>query len=264
MSVSAKRRKSRKKLDWRKPVAFLRVLLLITLGIIAVYYFSQSSFFALELIETEGNSKVTEGEIIGKSGLSLGMNYFALDTELVEKRLLSLPLIETVKVKKRLPDRVVVEIKEREARALFCAQDGLVVIDSKGYCLEKPTTGKSYDLPVITGIKTESAAPGEKVCTSKALQPVLDVLDDDLQRLVSEINIAQADSLVAYTRQGTPVLLGTPDHLPEKITLVVSYLDSLESVEEIDYVDIRSIHAPAVRYREKTAAGENLFSLFEN
>jgi cell division septal protein FtsQ len=98
MSPSTKRRKPRrKKRDLQKFLRVLRNLLLITLSIIAVYYFSQSPFFALKNIEARGNSQVTEAEIIKKSGLRPGINYFELDTELVKKRLLSIPLMETVR-----------------------------------------------------------------------------------------------------------------------------------------------------------------------
>lgn len=265
MSPSKKRKKMRRnKRDWRRLARFLRVLLLIILSVLGVYYFSQSPFFALKKIEARGNMKVTKVEIVQKSGLSPGINYFELDTELVRKRLLSMPLIETVTVKKQLPDRVVIDIKEREPLALFCAQESLLVIDGKGYCLEKCTTSKSYDLPIITGLKPESLKPGERVSKSGHLELVLAVLDEDVQQLVSEINIAKADNLVAYTRRGIPVLLGTPEKLPEKLDLVVSYLDLLGGVEGIEYIDIRSIQAPAVKCQKKVAEGENLFSLLEN
>ena len=177
MSPSTKRRKTRrKKRDWRKLVRFFRNLLLIALSILAVYYFSQSPFFALKEIEAKGNTKVTQEEIVRKSGLSPGINYFELDTHLVKKRLLSMPLVETVTVKKRLPDRVVIDIKEREALALFCAQESFVVIDGEGYCLEKCTTSKSYNLPIITGLEPDSLEPGERVSKSSHLEPVLAVL----------------------------------------------------------------------------------------
>lgn len=265
MTPSTKRRKPRrKKRDLQKFLRVLRNLLLITLSIIAVYYFSQSPFFALKNIEARGNSQVTEAEIIKKSGLRPGINYFELDTELVKKRLLSIPLMETVKVKKRIPDGVVITIEEREPLALFCAQESFVVIDGKGYCLEKYTTSKSYDLPIITGLKPDSLNPGERVSNSGYLKSVLAVLDKDVQQLVSEINIANTDNLVAYTRQGIPVYLGTPEKLPEKLELAASYLDLLGGVEGIDYIDIRSVQAPAVKCQMKDEQRINLFSSLEN
>ncbi|MGB4505267.1 MAG: FtsQ-type POTRA domain-containing protein [Syntrophaceticus sp.] len=265
MSPSTKRRKGRRKnRDRRKPARFLKSLLLIILSVLAVYYFSQSPFFALKKIEVKGNMKVTQEEIVQKSGLSPGINYFEMDTELIKKRLSSIPLVETVTVKKHLPDRVVINIKEREPLALFCVQDSLAVIDGKGYCLEKCTISKNYNLPIITGLKPKSLNPGERVSESQCLEPVLAVLDEDAQQLISEINLAEDDNLVAYTRQGIPVLLGNSEKLPEKLDFVASYLDLLGSIEGIEYIDIRSIHAPAVKCQKKVVDEKYLFSLQDN
>ena len=195
MSSAKTRKKSRKKRDSRRMVRFLRNMLLIAMSVLAVYYFTQSPFFALKEIEVNGNTKVTETEIIKKSGLSTGINYFELDTEIVEKRLHSIPLVEKVTVKKRLPDSVVINIKERKPLALFCTQEGLLVIDGKGYCLEKCTTAASYDLPIITGLKPDSQNPGEQVIKSDNLEVVLAALEQDVQQNFSEINIAEVDNL---------------------------------------------------------------------
>jgi cell division protein FtsQ len=246
-SAKRRRKKSKKKLDWRKLTRLLKNMLLIIMGVLAVYYFTQSPFFALKDIESTGNTKVTEAEIIQKSGLSAGMNYFGLDTQLVEKRVLAIPLVEKVTVKKHLPDSVVINIKERKPLALFCTQEGLFVIDGKGYCLEKCTTAASYDLPIITGLKPDSLDPGEQVIKSDDLEVVLAALEQDVQQQFSEINIAQTDNLIAYTRQGIPVFLGTTNKLSEKLDVAISYLDLLADEEEIEYIDIRSIQAPAVK-----------------
>ncbi|MGI6406774.1 MAG: cell division protein FtsQ/DivIB [Syntrophaceticus sp.] len=264
MSSAKRRKKSMKKRDWRRLARFLRNMLLIVMGVLAVYYFTQSPFFALKNIEVSGNTKVTETEIINKSGLSTGINYFELDTELVEKRLHSIPLVEVVAVKKRPPDSVVVNIKERKPLARFCTQEGLLVIDGQGYCLEKCTTAVSYDLPIITGLKPDSQNPGEQVINSDNLRVVLAALEQDVQQNFSEVNIAEADNLIAYTRQGIPVFLGTTKKLSEKLDIAVSYLNLLVDVDGIEYIDIRSIQAPAVKCQDEITKGDNLFSLLEN
>ena len=175
MSPSTKRRKLAGKRDWRKLVIrFFRNLLLIALSILAVYYFSQSPFFALKEIEAKGNTKVTQEEIVRKSGLSPGINYFELDTHLVKKRLLSMPLVETVTVKKRLPDRVVIDIKEREALALFCAQESFVVIDGR-VPRSAHIKRHSYHCYVLSRIQNQESEskeqpPGTQLVLSKDVQ----------------------------------------------------------------------------------------------
>lgn len=265
MSSAKTQIKRRKKRDPRKIIRALRNLLIIIASVLALYYFTQSPFFALNKIEVKGNNQIPQNEIIQKSGLCLGINYFDIDTGLIERRLTSIPVIASVEVSKHLPDQMKIIVKEREPLALYCTQDSFVVIDDKGYCIEKGISANNYNLPIITGLEADSLKPGEQVSKEKYLQSVLAVLDDNVQQHISEINLAQESSLIAYTRQGTPVLLGTPDRLSEKIEMAVSYLDQLGSVEGIEYIDIRSLSVPAVKCEGKNKEEiENLISLVEN
>lgn len=228
----------------------MKNILVLTLSVLALYYFSQSQFFALKNIETTGLKQLVRDEVIRKSGLTSGMNYFRLDLRQAEKRLSSIPLIESVKVKKRFPNTVVINVKEREPGALLCTDSGFFVIDNKGYCLEKVAWDEYYSLPVITGLTPESQVPGELVSKKKHLRSVLTAFSEDVENFISEINIASPDNLIAYSRQGIPIMLGTPEELPEKIKVGVSFLGSLETVEKIEYVDVRAIQAPAVKYSD--------------
>lgn len=265
MSSTKTRRKRRVKKNPRKIIKALRNLLIITTSVLAFYYFTQSPFFALKEIEVKGNKQLPQTELIQKSGLSLGINYFDIDTGLVTKRLSSIPVIASVEVKKSLPNRMEIVVKEREPLALYCTQDSFAVIDGQGYCLENNVSIQDYDLPIITGLTPDVLQPGEKVSNKECLQSVLAVLDEDVQQLISEIDLAQENSLIAYTRQGIPLLLGTPDQLSEKIKMAVSYLNLLATVEGIEYVDIRSLNAPAVKCEGKNIEKiENSISLAEN
>ncbi|MDR9757383.1 MAG: cell division protein FtsQ/DivIB [Thermacetogeniaceae bacterium] len=265
MSSSRTRKKRRVKRNPRKIIKALRNLLIITSSVLAFYYFTQSPFFALKEIEVKGNKKLPQTEIVQKSGLSLGINYFDIDTGLVAKRLSSIPVIASVEVNKKLPNRMEIVVEEREPLALYCTQDSFAVIDGQGYCIEKNVSIHDYDLPIITGLIPDLLRPGEKVSDKECLQSVLAVLGEDVQQLISEIDLAQENSLIAYTRQGIPLLLGTPDQLSEKIEMAVSYLDLLGTVEGIEYMDIRSLNAPAVKCEGKSLEKiENSISIAEN
>jgi len=265
MSSTRTRRKSRGKKDPRKIVKALRILLFITMSVLAFYYFTQSPFFALKEIDVKGNKQLPQTEIIQKSGLSLGINYFDIDTGLVAKRLSSIPVIASVDVKKSLPNRMEIVVKERKPLALCCTQDCFAVIDGQGYCIEKNVSIQDYDLPIITGLTPDLLQPGEKVSNKECLQSILAVLGEDVQQFISEIDLSREDNLIAYTRQGIPLLLGTPDQLAEKIKVAVTYLDLLGTVDGVEYLDIRSINAPAVKCEGKSLEKiENSISIAEN
>jgi len=119
MSSTRTRRKRKVKRNPRKIIKALRNLLIITSCVFALYYFTQSPFFALKEIDVKGNNQLPQTEIIQKSGLSLGINYFDIDTGLVAKRLSSIPVIASVDVKKTLPAQVEIVVKERKPLALY-------------------------------------------------------------------------------------------------------------------------------------------------
>ncbi len=230
----------------------------------AAYYFSQSPFFALKNIETKGNVQISEDEIIKKSGFIPGANYFDVDVNLARKRLLSIPLLEEVRIERKIPDGVVIDIKERTSVALFSIQGGFVIIDKKGYCLENCSSPKNYNLPVITGVKSDTLVPGKKVSGSKHLTEVLAILGEDADHFIAEINLADENSLIVYTRQGVPVLLGTTEKIVEKLDLARSHIELLSSVEGIEYVDVRSVLAPAVKCQMDNGGRGKVFSMLEN
>ncbi|MGB9792177.1 MAG: cell division protein FtsQ/DivIB [Thermacetogeniaceae bacterium] len=222
---------------------------MLFLVVLALYYFSQSPLFAVQRIEVEGLQRLTRSELIQESGLSKGQNIFRIDTNQVKKRLQKDPLIEQVAVKRFLPHTVIIRIKERQPRALFLAGSTLLVIDANGYCLDRVSAGRSYDLPVITGLKPSSKELGEKVSSSEDMRLLLAVLTPELQSFFSEFNLSERHRIIAYSREGIPILLGSSEDLEKKIEVAISLLKSITSLPPVEYIDVRAVNAPAVKYR---------------
>lgn len=238
----------------------VRNVSVLSLCVLSLYYFSQSQFFALKRIDVRGLAKQNRNEVVRVSGLTVGMNYFRLDVKQAEERLRSLPLIEQVEVRKSFPNAVIITIKEREPHALLCVNGGFWVIDKKGYCLQR--LSGTLSLPVITGLVPDSLTPGERVSRKQLLQAVLAALDGEVQYYLSEINMNSEDNLIAYSRDGIPILLGTAERLPQKLRLSVSFVKTMGDAEEIDYIDIRAVEAPAVKYHDaEFMGGEKIFSV---
>ncbi len=81
------------------------------------------------------------------------MNIFWVNTNKMEAAVKALPYVKTVKVKKSVPDEIVVEIVEREPIAyLLYNKNSYIYIDDEGYVLEvasKPLEDK----PFVVGVK---------------------------------------------------------------------------------------------------------------
>lgn len=240
---------------------FLRNILITAFGVLSLYFFSQSSFFALTNIEVKGIKRLSLTDVKTQTGLRKGMNLFQVDLEQVKKRLLAYPLVEEVKVKRLLPHTILITLKEREPCALLLVKDCFLVLDKKGFCIDKVTFLNSYHLPIITGFRPASTNLGEGVGSKPALEVVLRALEGNHQTSFSEINFADSNNLVSYSRKGIPILLGGSENLSEKFQLAASLIGSLKDEENVEYLDLRVVEAPAIKYREiETRNGKKLFS----
>jgi cell division protein FtsQ len=220
---------------------------MVAFVVFALYYFSQSPFFALEQIRVNGLKHLSPSEVSSESGLSPGTNIFRLNLEQAERRLLADPWIESASLKRQLPRTVQIVIRERQPSALLYASQRWLVLDSNGVCIDSMDTAHLYSLPIITGLQPDTCDPGKRVSANPVLPPVLAALGLDVEDFFSEIDISHPDDLVAYTRDGIPVILGRDDDLHSKLAAAQSLLISYDNPGSVAYVDLRAVQAPAVK-----------------
>ena len=122
---SGKKRRTESKYVWRRLAAFALFLLLIA-GIVL----SLTVFFKLRVVQVRGTLEIyTREEISAASGLKAGTNMFRFSTQSVEKRIMrTLPYASEVKVTKKLPDKVLIEVKEADNALVLPYGDGVLVL----------------------------------------------------------------------------------------------------------------------------------------
>ena len=122
------KRKVRRGVIW----FFLLVLLLAT-GITL----SLTVLFRVKTITVKGETRYDHAELIAQSGLATDVNLFLADTGRVKERLTAAyPYIETVRVRRLLPDRLTVEITETTTLAAIVAGEEFTLINAQGRLLE--------------------------------------------------------------------------------------------------------------------------------
>jgi cell division protein FtsQ len=256
-----KKRKRKPRPNLKQVFRLLKLCAILMAVVLALYYFSQSPLFALQQIDVKGANTLTSDQVRTVSGLAVGQNIFRLDLQQASKRLLTYPLIAKVKIVRHYPDSVQITLVERQPRAVLLSGGKFLVIDRYGYCLERIDSFGKVSLPIITGIKAASDQPGKQACRSETAIRLLAALSSADLKFFSEFNLSHANSIVAYSRDSVPIMLGASDDLAKKMQLAISFVGSLSSVKEIDYVDLRAVKAPAVKYKD--SAGGNKEKLFK-
>lgn len=205
---------------WGRRTAELSVLVAAVVGLVVLgrwthSYVTTSPHFAVDRAEVTGNDHVPAETIQALAGLPPGTNIFAVSPSDAARRVEANPWVRSATVRRRLPDRVSIEVTEREAIALV-RLGGLFLIDGEGAVFKEVEPGDPTDLPVITGITRErfdDDRGGARVDLSEALALLRLYEESGLTRdhALSEVHVEQEGSLSLFTlEEVTHVRLGRP------------------------------------------------------
>jgi cell division protein FtsQ len=94
----------------RKLIGYIAFFFMLILCII---YF-QSPLSNVKHIEIKGNEHVSEEDILKLSGITNKTSFWKIDDESIVKKISSHPEIQTAKIQKRFPNKIILSVKERK------------------------------------------------------------------------------------------------------------------------------------------------------
>ncbi|AJD41815.1 cell division protein FtsQ [Rhizobium gallicum bv. gallicum R602sp] len=114
--------------------------------------------FAIEDVKVSGNSETSEIEIFELLGLDGTTSLVALDVDAARRKIVKLPWVESVEVRKIYPKTIEVKLKERQAYAIWQHGQELSLIERNGSVIASLRDNKFSTLPLVVGRDAESAA----------------------------------------------------------------------------------------------------------
>jgi cell division septal protein FtsQ len=183
--------------------------------------FAENEFFAIRRIEVRTDGSLPVDHVLEYARVREGMNLFEVRPGAVRELLLTVPVVETVQVGRRLPDTLTIEVKERVAVARL-EPEGLgfpLAVDARGHAMGPSSVRPS--LPTILGVRDANLRPGS-VVEDPMLPDALKVLElcnasSRRQELaVRTIDVGNEDYLDVGLATGEQVLLSR-GRLAEKL-----------------------------------------------
>jgi cell division protein FtsQ len=113
--------------------------------------------FGVTEVQVVGADHRSTDAIVAESGIAVGTNVFALDLDAARAGILADPWIAEVSLARRLPGTILVQVVERKAAALLAMGDTFLST-SEGEPFKRLEAGDPVDLPLVTGLKTDSFA----------------------------------------------------------------------------------------------------------
>ena len=140
----------------------LRVLseLLTAVAVVAAL----TLFFKVDQVVVSGNSRYSAEEIIEVSGVEQGDNLILMDKyHIAEKLYTELPYITEVRINRKLPDVLMVEVVETQAVAAIKGGSSTWLMDSGGKLLEVVSASMAKKYITLEGLTAESPAISGKL-----------------------------------------------------------------------------------------------------
>jgi cell division protein FtsQ len=173
--------------------------------------------FAVTRVEVLAGPRVGEAAVLAAASIERGTNLFALDPDAIEDRVMVLPGVRSVRVVRRLPNRVAIEVEEREPYALVNVTgagdaSGLFWIDAEGRLVGSARRPGSPPLPILSGVERPAVDPNaplsDRLRTGLQLLGAIQQAGERAAGRISEIELVQADDPVLYTIDGTAIRVG--------------------------------------------------------
>lgn len=139
----------------------LKLFAVLIAGAAIVY--ALALFFRMDHIAVTGNARYTEAEVLEASGLETGGNlYFLNKFDVKETIFAALPYVEEVRIYRKLPDTLLIELRECTAVAGVESTHGIWLISDQGKLLELTDT-LPPGCPLIRGCEPVDPAPIQTV-----------------------------------------------------------------------------------------------------
>ncbi len=250
--VKANRKKKQKQpLDLRKLLhrslrvavcGFSVALVVLGLGLL-LQLLVTSDLFRIDQVSIHGQSHLSQAKILALSDIRTGISTFALDLDLIGRKIEDNPWIRSARVERIFPRQVNISVEERKPLAIINL-GYLYYLDQHGEVFKVLGRDDSLDYPVVTGFERAAllAAPQEG---RARLEEVVALITDLQPRTsfnlaqVSEIHQEKNGGLSLFTLTGGVKIKLGEGGLTAKLNRLERIYAQLKSrLELLDYIDL--------------------------
>ena len=230
-ALTKKERKRKKKIKRIK--FFLKLILFVGLASGTIIFALTSPIFNIKDIKVMNNNQVSSDTIISLSELKQDENIFKFYKNNVINKIKENPYIENVKIQRKIPNKIEIEVKERVAKYSVDYMGKYAYINTQGYILE--IAEESKDMTIIQGITTaeDEVVPGKRLNNDdlNKLEDVIKILDsaneNGLEGKVTSIDISNKNEYSIYIeKENKKFNLGDSTNLSNKMLYVISIIEA--------------------------------------
>lgn len=219
-----KTRSPRKLLTWT-------ILIIMLIGLII--FLCKSEMFNICEIEITGNNQISRQTILKLSEINLQDNIFLSNTIKAKNKISENPYIKEINIKRELPDKIKIQIVEKQKAYMIQIDEEFVYIDKNGSILEISAT-KEENIIKLEGyftlkeqIKTGEVLNEEDLERLEDIEKILNSSEKiELQSKISSINIKNKNDYILNLPEYKKIIyIGDTSNLANKMLYAEAILE---------------------------------------
>lgn len=241
-AISKNQRKiAKKKKRVKRIIKWTSLALIIIAG--AIFAFA-SPLFNITQIEVINTNLLSKDKVISLSGIKKDQNIFRFLKSDVIKKIKEDPYVQDVKINRQLPNKVQIDIEERQRNFSLEFLNVYAYINNQGYILE--ISQDKLNLPVIKGASTEenNITPGKRLEQKdlEKLEVAIKIMtiakENELDEKVTSIDISNKNEYILYLEsEKKTVYLGNQENLTTKMLYTKKIIEKESGNEGTIYVN---------------------------
>ena len=195
--------------------------------------------FRVQRVEVLGTRWLEPYAVVRAAGLTRSSSVFD-DARAWRSGVLTLPLVEDVRLRRKLPSTVTVEVREVEPLALVAA-DALRPVDGRGRVLEIDPAGAVLDLPIVTGSPVRAGRLDDGGVAAVEVLAALELSSPELADRVSQVDVGPSALRLVFRDGRTEALLPIQPSRSQLTQLRLAYADLTARGElgKVSRIDVR-------------------------
>lgn len=186
-------------------------------------------FFKIDEIKVEGKTRYKTDDIIASSMIQTGDNLLLCNTSPGEEKIKAdFSYIEEVHVKKKLFNKIIINVSEAKPSSIIESGGQFIVISKLGKILEIDKE-KKFDVPTVLGAKLKNVKEGGRIefidpNLRKHLEALISGIDEVGLEGITTVDMSDTSRVTLITEKDFKIILGTFENIDYKLRTAAGIL----------------------------------------
>jgi len=232
----------------RQSLKLLAAVVAVLAVAVGGYLIVNSDYWLIKSITVVGNRRLTSKQVVDEACVDYKTSLLRLPAAEITANVKKDPWVEDVQLSRVLPNRLTIQIKEREAFVGLKQGDKVLVLDKTGFVVQSmESTTTETSMPVISDIKVGRLRVGDqgKGAVLEGALKSLGRLTPELRAKATWVSVPSIEKLTFQTVDGLEIVYGGPEDAPKKNFVIKKILQDASG--KIVHINVTAPDNPVVR-----------------